>query len=898
MKDRGLASFVNNEQVPREVYRPVGASADGIPGAAAHSKPRSSHGQHQSNGGNGFETSPFASSLRVGQYKRQEGRTDIFVIDRVGDPQNLDYGALHRSAIPQHSRWGHGGVVGSENLKIDRASSTEKNLILSSGRYHSAEKRPRKLHLPAANLKLRKLRIQVDSHQSDMCLDAADYVPLRLPRPQYRKTEGKENRLLDPLSQKDSKQDTWSAESRGTSPEKTHDDGYLPYSSEDSTTDYEDGRHTETIPNTQPTRAELSRAVDVDPSNCDAWFKLIDHQDHVLGIDQELRGTAISRAEQQSNAEVKVSMYECALSKAVTMEGKEKLALGLMDEGSKVWDSGTLSARWKSLLRTIPNSLRLWSHYLDHKQSTFSHFRYEETRSSFLECLNLLREAHESPGITTADRYAIALVRVYVIVRLTSFMREAGFAELSVATWQALLEYEFCKPPQEVGQKLSVENETTMLGLSNFEEFWESEVPRIGEEGAVGWAKYVVGRGESFKATAAAISSFESDRDVIGSWATAETQKSLRSRQPARTTDDLDEDDPYQVILFSDVRDVLENITISPPARSLLIAGWLTFCHLPPWTDDGKESASRTWYRNPYLRSETLYHKDVSASLLDLDSPGTTKQGDAGNGHDDHNSERMLYMLRSSLLDYELQFDTLFSSKDDWFSAFETISREHAEDHGPVSTGMVRRMLRTLVDASVENDSLAEYFLALELQLSPDTVRKTAKKLIRSRPGSLRLYNAYACIEFRLLNEAGARAVIFSAFSNSRSLQGQSQDDVIFVWRTWAWELLGARKLKEAFKQLTAYPDHILNDCSLHEPDITTDKIVQPLVLLRAQKSLGASRDHFISLGRPIHSFSCCDLLVILAYLSSAGSLAAAREALDANLATLGYVVFILYDCR
>ena len=876
MKDRGPAKSINREKAPCEVYRLDGNFNDGTPVATTHSKPGSSHGQRQSNGGNGFGT--FASGLPAAQNKRQEGRTDIFVIDGVGDRQNLDYGALHRSAIPQYSRWGRGSVVGSQILKIDQASSTDKKLILSLGQYHSTEKRPRKLHLPAANPKLRKPKVQVDSHQSSVCLDGADYLPLRVPPPHHRKTEGQENRRRSPLPHNDFKQNTWPGESRGTSPEKTRDDRDLSYSSEDSVSDYEGGRHGETNPKTQSTRAELSRAVDVDPSDCDAWFKLIDHQDYVLGMDQELRGTAIPRAERQSIAEVKVSMYECALSKAVTMEAKEKLALGLMDEGSKVWHGGTLSARWKSLLRTVPNSLRLWTHYLDYKQSTFSHFRYEETRSSFLECLKLLREAHENPVITTAERYAISVVRVYVVVRLTSFMREAGFAELSVATWQALLEYEFCKPPQEAGRELFVENEITMFSLSKFEEFWESEVPRIGEEGAIGWANYIVGRGESYKTTAVASSSFESIRDIFGSWATEENQKSLYSRQPARTTDDLDEDDPYQVILFSDVRDVLENFAISPPPRSLLIVGWLTFCHLPPWTDDGKELASRTWYRNPYLRSETL---------LNVDSPGTTKQEYVGNGPDDYVSERMFHMLRFSPSDHELQSDTLFSSKGNWFFAFETISREHAEDHCPVSIGMIRRTLGTFLDASIKNDSLAEYFLALELRLSPDTVRKTAKKLIRSRPESLRLYNAYACIEFQLLNETGARAVILGAISSSRSLQGQSQEDVIFMWRTCAWELLLARKLKEAFEQLVTYPDHIIDDRSPHKPDITTDLNVQPLVLLRAQQALGASRDRFISLARPIHSFTCCDLLVILSYLSSVGSLSAARTVFDANLAAL-----------
>ena len=330
-------------------------------------------------------------------------------------------------------------------------------------------------------------------------------------------------------------------------------------------------------------------------------------------------------------------------------------------------------------------------------------------------------------------------------------------------------------------------DETMNLGLSKFEEFWESEVPRIGEEGATGWASYIVEPGGPIRTTVAARRSSEPKSDIFGSWATIENQMSLRSRHPARTIDDLEENDPYQVILFSDIQDVLENFIISPVKRSLLVAGWLAFCHLPSWTNDGNEVVSRVWYRDPFLRSEALSQNGRFIDSSDGVNAISDFCGPEG-------ADRVLGV---SPMDQELSSNTLFSSKGDRFSAFDSFSHEYAEDRGPVETTIVRRTLCALVHAGVGSDSLAEYFLALELRLSPDTVKKTAKMLIRSRPESLRLYNAYALIEHRLLNEVGAQGVLVGAINNSRKMQGQLQDDALFLWRTWTWELLNAGRFKD-----------------------------------------------------------------------------------------------------
>ncbi|KAG7010008.1 DNA repair and recombination protein [Physcia stellaris] len=688
---------------------------------------------------------------------------------------------------------------------------------------------------------------------------AAAYVPLR-PAKARNTTQGERGYRVKSPSSDDQRQRHRSLHGR------LGNDGNSSYGSESSTSDYEDDWPQSAAESPQNKRVELLKIVENDPSNCDAWLKLIDYQDVLIRMGSGSQNLALTRAERQSNAAVKISMYEKALSKAVTMESKETLVIGMMEEGSTIWDSKTLSSKWQGALQTLPGSSRLWTKYLDFRQTDFSNFRYEETRASYIECFLLLRNAEKLPKLTATERYNIQAIYVHVVLRLTLFSREAGYPERAVATWQALLEYEIYRPSSFLTQRMASENDHEKALLTSFEIFWESEVPRIGDDGALGWASFEAGSGAPPQPTIDANTSLASKPDKFGSWANLERQRALDSRVSARTIDDVEENDPYRIVLFSDVRDVLENYPTSLLDRSLLIAGWLAFCHLPPWTRDGESQGTMVLDSAKQFEA----HRDTSKV------------------YDHSGAEAAHRIFQVSPIDHELSSETLFSTKRDWISAFGTLPHRYTMDNGPVKVGLLGRTLSALVEAGLGNDTLAEYLLALELQLSPDTVRRIAKKLIKNRPESLRLYNAYACIEYQTMNENRAQNVIVSAINNSRNLGESSQDDAIFLWRTWVWGTLGCRRPKEALERLLAYPDQQVHDNrSAHEMDVDEGLRVRPAVLLRARQALSASLDHFFSLARPVHSFIACDLLIILTYLSNSVSLSSALEAFTASLASL-----------
>lgn len=78
------------------------------------------------------------------------------------------------------------------------------------------------------------------------------------------------------------------------------------------------------------------------------------------------------------------------------------------------------------------------------------------------------------------------------------------------------------------------------------------------------------------------------------------------SQAPARTMDEVVEDDPYRVIMFSDIEDFM--ILLPPQSeelRQLCIDAFLLFCRLPPMITVCS-SVPRKWANDAFVRDELL----------------------------------------------------------------------------------------------------------------------------------------------------------------------------------------------------------------------------------------------------------------------------------------------------
>lgn len=113
--------------------------------------------------------------------------------------------------------------------------------------------------------------------------------------------------------------------------------------------------------------------------------------------------------------------------------------------------------------------------------------------------------------------------------------------------------------------------------LDGLEEFWESEVPRVGEPSAKGWATWVSsGRPDHVPdPTPRTVIASNSIRDPYSKWWQEETDADRILRLPTRTADEDGDADPYATILFSDNRPLLLSLQ-SEKAKNAFRLVWLS----------------------------------------------------------------------------------------------------------------------------------------------------------------------------------------------------------------------------------------------------------------------------------------------------------------------------------
>ena len=811
-------------------------------------------------------------------HKRLEERPQLYVIDRIGDSKNLTFGTLDRQTTSQYFRYGAGKVLGCPVAqRISQSISNEKGLILAFDDYRLREGGNRQAIWKAARTRTKHSRIKPKSNNETPIDLQADFIPLSIGQ-RSKRERGNDSPGLRSSLNSDAEDEHYRsidgrAKTKGGPQEEDLTDAEDLYSSSG-------GRDTSTFKadnSVMNKRSELSKKIDEDPTNYDAWLDLLTYQDRVLGLNSTSKRASHTNAERKSNAEVKLSMYDKALEKVKHPADRERLLLGKMQEAARVWDNQKLFSEWQSMLDHYPEYLTLWKGYLDYIQGTFASFRYEQVRESYYKCLDLLKRIDRLPEGICANGKKNYDVQNYVLLRLTTLMRESGFAEHSVAAWQALLEYNFFRPLDLHGSEYDEGGSLHGNAVSRFEQFWDSEVPRIGEVGCDGWIGFDQANGPPPEPKVNTTDYLENAQNPWESWVKSEHDRSLLAREPAHTVDDVAEDDPYRVILFSDIQPFLFE-SPSDVTRAACLDAFLVFCQLPPYENNNASGKSRSLWTDGYLCNEGLnFSSYVSQSFMREHSAQEALKTPPGST----SSRRAVFDLAIS--EYRLSSDTLFAQEGSWFSAFDAWWGRSLDSCGPLETAWVLRTLQQLVATGAGGDGLAEYLLALELRISPETVQRTAKSLLKRRPTSLLLYNAYALVEHRLGNVTKADKTLHTAITLCKTLDETTRKESLLLWRTWIWETLMAGKGRRALELLFMYGD----EKTQTDGTLSDTQISQPTLLLRAERTLMSTRDRLISLGFYKHAAFAVDCLVVLNYLKSDWSLAAAALVFQSNCAKL-----------
>lgn len=759
----------------------------------------------------------------------------LYIVDKRGDPMIVRYGSNERSKVPSYRRFGASRVMGADGrLRFIYDGSKELFSLGNKPGEGPSAFRDRAMLSKASRKKTRifRLRSEPGSNDAHKIEDEPDFLPfsasgkLHDPKgggsdesgdeaPNYRSIQGKA-KARDFVDSDLESADTSESEA-------------------EANLDSENPAKQRSI--------ELSRQVKDHPEDIGAWLTLVDLQETLLRLDNDAHQNR-TNDEAKALANMKLGLLEEALPHAKNDVDKQNVLLRLMREGARVWSGKVLSRRWAEL-RLRPSSFALWKAHLDHELCNMTTFTFSGLKQMHLAQLQRLQQdlaeaiqaaigLHEGKSLQeicdTRSDVSGALSSIcdemaYVFLRLTSFVRDAGYTELAMAAWQAMLELTFARPVDESDP----DNAETM---SLFSDFWESEVPRIGEDGAKGWchfthAEEMADLPETKTEVAPAV---PDTKDVYKAWAAVETQRSRSAVLPARTLDEGTEEDPFRVVMFADLEQLLLHIPSAvasiPRVKTGILHGFLLFCQLPAppiETGDAMQAARLDPFIN--CKSARLAHPNV---------------GRRGGAEDDSRESPRFSAPGHRFAD---SVDVTFSSPD-WFQIFN-YDQSSEFDLALSATAQ----LATLFGHA----PIAEYSLGLSWNKNPSATKKAAKALLRKWPNDTRLYHAYAVAEWRNGHLDVAKNVLMSATS-------QDLRDKERLFTTWAWLDLEMGNMKGALA-------HCISASKAGTP-ADTELTATYSQLLKARQTLSSSCEFLLSAGNIHQATLFAETTVLLEYLS------------------------------
>ncbi|KAH7023750.1 NRDE-2, necessary for RNA interference-domain-containing protein [Ilyonectria destructans] len=784
---------------------------------------------------------PVRQGPNVKPTREENTPSKLYFIDTKGDPLIVKYGGIDKSHIPSYYRYGHGRVLGTTGrLVIHREGARDQFSLRMPGEGTSAFKDRDGLRSKTWRVTSnpRRIRRQAVEPKSD---DDEDFLPLRT-------SKKRKHGQADPESSEDDQQPTYRSIEGKAKPRQ--------FSDSDLDSDSESATETFNADQSNPLKwksIQLSRQVKDHPDDIDAWLELANHQDALLRAGEDIDHKALE-GEVHSYAEIKLSMLESALSNVSDPQDRLRVLVPLMHEGIKVWTSKAASKKWTELLKDEDKSFKLWKTHLNFAMSNITTFHYDDIKRMHLDRLHQTIRRPELDGMKEKFNEL-----VYIFLRATRFIHDSGYKELAVAAWQAVLELNLFRPAEVEGYDQA---------LAEVRDFWESEVPRIGEVDAQGWAKFVEagGIGDPPEPLEDGGDLGSQSRDDYKVWASIEHNRAEKAKIPARTMDEGTEDDPFRVVMFSDIEQLLFVIprSVLPELVPQLLDAFLVFMRLPPAFKSGE------WIEDAY-HDQFLAGPPPGIGLPTVEKP-------AGNDGLSEEIKRKPPSFDQEGLHAASSLDVLFAGTN-WFT-YMSQSIKNSEPE----LGLVINVTRQLVHAA-RIEGLGEYYLGLCSIKDCAGVKKQAKALLKQYPTNLSLYGAYALAEFSNNNHGVATKVLASA---TELASKSPSSNAFLLWRIWSWMELELGHKNLAIRRLCSSVDEVLRS----KPE---DAEVSQTMVLKAQQTFSSNLVHSLFTGNLDDTSIHVECLTLLAYLTAdgcteptsaaQGNISAAMEAIHAQSA-------------
>ena len=226
------------------------------------------------------------------------------------------------------------------------------------------------------------------------------------------------------------------------------------------------------------------------PHDISMWLEFIRYQDEATlwGKTAGPAGWVEEEKEMESKKKLKVALMERKV--AIYERALEnnpfsvELIVGYMELVEELWDTEKLVGKWKHIVFMNPHRSLLWLKYIEFCISRFSFFQTQTIISLFGKAISTLASILDRKLLShkpeeEADKRLLSIYIFYCY-----FLRQIGQTEKAVATFQALIEFNLLCPSDVIPEHTYYPR-TERRGY--MEEFWNSDEPRFGEDGALGW---------------------------------------------------------------------------------------------------------------------------------------------------------------------------------------------------------------------------------------------------------------------------------------------------------------------------------------------------------------------------------------------------------------------------
>ncbi|EMR10552.1 hypothetical protein PNEG_01258 [Pneumocystis murina B123] len=713
--------------------------------------------------------------------KKIEEKNKLFIIDLSGDINNIKYGKNDQYSIPYYRRSGHGRVLGcKENIRLRVYPENPNEIILFP---LSSYNNYKKVFNSELNQNLQYLKEAKESNHFNEVNYQENYIPFEV-----------EN------------SDTPSI----TNDSKNHSNNISPES--DKIENDVNILHIWKKGDPQLELKELSKKIEESPLDYKSWLKLVDIQDKILWTNNNKK----SKVEQLAVNEVKLKILEKALSHC---PDNDDLLLKYMSIIILIWEPQKINLEWNKILKKSL-SLPLWKKYMDFYQTNSISFAYNECLENFQNNLQILKEASKNEKCQRKIENIEEIIQ-YILIRIWFYMKEAGYTENSIASIQALIEFNFFMP----NNFLSNINDVNCL--QDFEQFWDSEVPRFGEDGAKGWKNYhnkyqhiVLFENDSSDISLSNNENISQNiEDEYTKWYKQETAKNSYIN-PKRSTNTNTENDPYSVILFSDIEQLLYFFTTDRIRLGLIYFSLHFFgfsLHridktsnesplLDSFIQDFLPIDSFNWFwSNEYLSLKPSQQFNKNA----IDS--------------DYLLKHLKSPVHIKLKNWPITIDTLFSIDNTWYQNI---------DCQGFDKDFIKRYFEQL-ESVIDDDLFSMLHLLFRNYYSSSDVRKLAKFILKKKPLNMKLWCAYAQLEYINGNILEARKIFVNTLKNIKPDHTEKFYDYLVAYKLWAEIEMKNNEINNSIKILVSMVESELNIETLIFND---EKICSDSILLKAQK--------------------------------------------------------------